>query len=138
MGSNVVKVYQAGILLWHTLQRPLTGWGLGAVVPDYLFGGGYTYEITYFDRAFKLGFIGLVLFMSLPIRLLIDSWRVLTGRLAGAIGVSAAEAAVPLAILASVLVVSATNPYMVGSVGIGAVVLTIAWLDPFRPKANST
>ncbi|HYI23152.1 MAG TPA: hypothetical protein VEX62_10995 [Candidatus Limnocylindrales bacterium] len=138
MGSNLVKIYQAAVLLWHTIQRPLTGWGLGAVVPDYVFGTGFTYEITYFDRAFKLGFLGLALFLSLPIRLLIDSWRVLNGRLAGALGVSTREAVVPLAILASVLVVSATNPYMVGSVGIGAVVLTIAWLDPFRPKETPT
>jgi hypothetical protein len=137
MTSNLVKLYQAGVLAWHTLERPITGWGLGAVAPNYPFTTGFTYEITYLDRAFKLGLIGLVLFLSLPLRLLRDSWRLLNGRLPLPPGMSAREAVVPLAVLLSVLVVSATNPYMVGSVGIGAVVLMIAWLDPFARRQSS-
>ncbi len=134
MGSNMVKVYQAALLTWHTLERPFLGWGLGAVMPDYRFSDHFVYEITYLDRALKLGLIGLALFLSLPLRLLRDSWRVLNASLPGAVGMPAQEAVVALAILTSVLVVSATNPYMAGSVGIGAVVLTIAWLDPFLPR----
>ncbi len=138
MSSNLIKLYQALILLGHIVERPLFGWGLGAIATDYQFGTSFTYEITYLDRAFKLGLIGLVLFLSLPLRLLVDSWRVLAGRLNGAVGIVPGEAVVPLAILVSVLIVSATNPYLVGSVGIGALMLTIAWLDPFRPKADPT
>lgn len=131
MASNLIKVVQAGVLLRHVLERPWMGWGFGAIAPDYPFGHIFSYEITYLDRAFKLGILGLALFLSLPIRLLADSWRILHGRLAGPARMAAREAAVPLAVLVSVLVASATNPYLAGSVGIGAVILTIAWLDPF-------
>ena len=129
--ANLVKLYQAQVLLGHVIERPLLGWGFGAVAPDYLIGDHFSYEITYLDRAFKLGLVGLVIFLSLPFRLALDSIRVLLDRLPAPPGLPAGEASVPLAILVSVLVVSATNPYLAGSVGIGAVILCIAWLDPF-------
>lgn len=132
MESNVVKLVQAGVLLNHALERPWIGWGFGAIAHDYTFGAIFSYEITYLDRAFKLGFLGLALFLSLPVRLVFDSYRVLRARLPGPPHMDVREGAVPLAILLSVLVASATNPYLAGSVGIGAVILTIAWLDPFE------
>ncbi len=131
LGSNLVKLYQAVILTGHFLERPFIGWGLGAVAPNYFLGDAFTYEITYLDRAFKLGALGLIVFLSLPLRLLLDSVRVAFGRLQGATGMAPREGVVAVGIIASVMLASATNPYMVGSVGIGALVLAIAWLDPF-------
>ncbi len=129
--SNAVKLDQARILLGHIAERPLLGWGFGAIAPDYPYSDTYTYELTYLDRTFKTGIVGLLLFLSFPVRLLIDGVRVMRGRLRGPPGMPTREAVVPLAILASVLAVGATNPYLAGSVGLGALVLCICWLDPF-------
>jgi hypothetical protein len=38
--------------------------------------------------------------------------------------------AVPAAIILSILVASATNPYLMGAFGIMPILLAIAWLDP--------
>ena len=137
-GSSYVKVYQAWILLGQFLERPFVGWGFGAVAANYPYSDHFSYEITYLDRAFKLGIVGLALFLSLPLRLLHDSVRVFRGRLPVPPKMPAREAIVPLAIIVSVLVITATNPYMAGSVGIGAVILCIAWLDPFGRTTDAT
>lgn len=136
ISSNLVKLHQAQILLGHIVERPLLGWGIGSIAADYPYGRTFSYEITYLDRAYKLGIVGLLLFLSFPLRLLIDGVRVVARRLPPPPRMTSNEAAVPLAILTSVLVASATNPYLAGSVGIGAVILTIAWQDPFSPSTT--
>ena len=53
-------------------------------------------------------------------------------RLPMAIGVTRHEAAVPMAIILLLLVVGATNPYLLAAFGLAPILLSIAWLDPFH------
>jgi hypothetical protein len=130
-GSNFVRVAQAQVLLAHIAERPVLGWGFGTIAWDYLYGQIYSYELAYLDLAYKTGLVGLVLFLSFPLRLLLDSVRGRLGRIHLPPGVTAREAAVPGAIILSLLVTGATNPYLTAAFGLAPIVLSIAWLDPF-------
>lgn len=136
--SNALRIEQAHVLMNHIAERPVMGWGFGAIAPDYdlapfggLSGQTYSYELQYMDLAYKTGVLGLLLFLSFPLRLLFDALRGRLGRLELAAGVSRTEAAVPVAIIASILVVGATNPYLLAAFGLAPIILSIAWLDPF-------
>jgi hypothetical protein len=135
--SNAIKLAQARVLLGHISERPLLGWGFGSIASDYPNGSTYSYELYYLDRAYKTGVVGLLLLLSFPARLLLDSWRQLRQSIPAPPGVSAREAAVPLAVLVSVLVAGATNPYLAGAAGVAALILPIAWLDPFPARVIS-
>lgn len=130
-GSNSVKLRQARVLVQHIAERPALGWGFGAIAPDYADGRSYRYELTYLDVAYKTGILGLVLFLSLPVRLLPDAARGRLGTRPLARDVSPRQAAVPLAILISILALGATNPYLLAAFGIAPILLSIAWIDPF-------
>jgi O-Antigen ligase len=134
--SNVVKLRQAQVLLAHIAERPILGWGFGTIAPDYRYGHTYTYELNYIALAYKTGIVGLLLFLSLPLRLLVDAARGWLGRLARPPGVARRELAVPLAVLSSVLLVGATNPYLGAAFGLASLLLCIAWLDPFSSRPN--
>jgi O-antigen ligase/polysaccharide polymerase Wzy-like membrane protein len=125
--SNELKLEQARILWRHIEQRPLVGHGFGAVAREYPNGDSPAYDLSYLNIAFKAGLLGLLVYLSLPLRLLVDAVRVRVGRLTG--GVSQRGAAVPLAIVLSVLFVGLTNPYVTAAFGIGALLVTIAWID---------
>ena len=137
--SNAIKIHQARVLLGHIGERPIHGGGFGAVAPDYRYGQIYSYELSYLAVAYKTGVIGLLLFLSFPLRLVIDAARVRLGRIRPALGVEQREAAVPIAVLMSLLAVGATNPYLVASFGLAPIVLMVCWLDPFevRKRAGS-
>ncbi len=134
--SNAIKVHQARVLLGHIAERPIHGWGFGAIAPDYRYGRTYSYELGYLALAYKAGIVGLLIFVSFPLRLLLDAVRVRLGRLQAPRGVTAREAAVPLAVVGALLAVGATNPYLVASFGIAPIVLMIAWLDPFTIRTS--
>jgi hypothetical protein len=118
-------------LLAHIAERPVLGWGFGTIAPDYAYGDIYSYELAYLDLAYKTGLVGLVLFLSFPLRLLIDSVRARLGRIRLPAGVDPREAAVPGAIILSLLVTGATNPYLTAAFGLAPIIFAIAWLDPF-------
>jgi hypothetical protein len=136
VGSNVVKLVQAKVLLAHIAERPVVGWGFGTIAPDYPYAQSYSYELSYLDLAYKTGIVGLLLFVSFPLRLLFDAIRGRLGRISLPPGIGRREAAVPIGVLCSVLVVWATNPYLGAAFGQASVVLSIAWLDPFRKRSR--
>ncbi len=94
-------------------------------------------RLQYLDLTYKTGIVGLLLFLSFPLRLLFDAVRGRLGRLRLAVGVTRQEAAVPFAIIVSVLVVGATNPYLLAAFGLAPIILSIAWLDPFAGKEEA-
>jgi hypothetical protein len=128
--SNSVKVEQAKVLWRHIERRPILGYGFGAIALDYPFSRSYSYELTYLDLLFKTGFVGLLLYLSFPARMIRDALRGRFGRLELAEGVSRHEVAVVVAIVASVLVAGATNPYLLAAFGLFPLVISIAWLQP--------
>jgi hypothetical protein len=134
VSSNVVKLVQARVLIAHIAERPLFGWGFGTIAPDYPYAQHYSYELSYLDLAYKTGLVGLLLFLSFPLRLLFDAVRARLGRIPLPSGVTRREVAVPIAVICSVMVLWATNPYLGAAFGQAPIVLAIAWLDPFRRR----
>ncbi len=71
--SNAYKVAEAKALWGYIKRRPIYGYGFGKVASD--FSTGYSYELSYLDLLLKAGFIGLLLYLSFPLRLIADAWR---------------------------------------------------------------
>lgn len=134
--SNGIKGYQAEVLFGEIVKHPILGSGFGSIAPNYPFGDTYSYELAFLDLAYKTGLIGLALFLSFPLRLIADGIRVRKGRLRGPPGMDAREAAVPIAIVASLLVLGATNPYLTAAFGLAPIILCVAWLEPFDALAS--
>lgn len=128
--SNEVRLVQAKVLIGHIAERPLLGYGFGSIARDYPYGQIYSYEIAYLDLLYKTGVVGLLVFLSFPARLLIDAVRGRIGQIALPSGVSSREMAVVVAIVASIGLTGATNPYFLAAFGLMPVILMIAWLDP--------
>jgi hypothetical protein len=129
--SNQVRVEQGRVLIGHIQQRPILGFGFGSIARDYTYGQIFSYELAYLDLLFKAGVVGLLLFLSYPLRLLVDALRGRIGRLALGQGVTAREASVVAAIVAPLLVTGGTDPYLLAAFGLFPILATIAWLDPF-------
>ena len=127
--SNAIKLKQAKVLLRHIEHSPLFGYGFGTIAPDYPYGHTYSYELSYLDIAYKTGIVGLLLFLSFPLRLLVDAVRVRLRRLEPADGVVPYDAALVVVMIGTVLVTAVANPVIEASYGVLPVVATIAWLD---------
>jgi O-antigen ligase len=123
-------VEQARVLLGHISERPLFGWGFGSVAPDYKYGQIPSYELAYLDLLYKTGIIGLLLWLSWPIRLLFDLVKVRLGRLHGPDGLDPRAAAVPIAVIVSVMVTGSLSPYLLASYGLLTILWPVAWLEP--------
>ena len=128
--SNQVRATQARVLLGHIAERPVFGHGFGAIARDYPYDQIFSYELAFLDLAYKTGLAGVLLYLSYPLRLLADALRGRFGGLTVAPGVSPHELSVVVAILVSVLVVGATNPYILAAFGLMPILITIAWLEP--------
>jgi len=128
--SNQVRATQTRVLMGHITERPIIGHGFGTIARDYPYDQIFSYELAYLDLAYKTGLVGVALFMSYPLRLLADALRARFGRLRTAAGVPQREFSVVVAILASVLVVGATNPYILAAFGLMPILIMIAWLEP--------
>lgn len=131
--GNQIRIEQARILVGHILEHPILGSGFGAIARDYPYGDISRYEISYLDLAFKTGVIGTMIFLSLPVRLLLDGLKGRLGRRRLSASVSRREASVPIAIVASILAVSASNPYLFAAYGLMPILVSVAWLDPLGP-----
>lgn len=122
--SNAYKVAEAKALWGYIKHRPLYGYGFGKVATD--FGTGYSYELSYLDLALKAGLIGLLLYLSFPIRLIFDGWRLRRppagARTAGASGVV-------VGVVVGILVAGATNPYLFAAFGLVSILMMVAWLE---------
>jgi len=135
--SNTIRVEQFHVLRRHIRARPVLGSGFGAVAADYPYGSSYAYELSYLHLLFKTGVVGLLLFLSFPLRLAWDALRGLLGSLTLPTGVAPREASVVLAIVGSVLLVGATNPFLFAAFGLCPIVMMIAWLDSRADAAPS-
>jgi hypothetical protein len=140
--SNSIRLEQAKVLLHHIEHSPLFGYGFGTIAPDYPYGQTYSYELSYLDIAYKTGIVGLLLFLSFPLRLLVDAVRVRLRRLEPADGVVPNDAALVVAMIGAVLLTAVGNPVIEASYGVLPIVTTIAWLDgdirSSRRKVGST
>jgi hypothetical protein len=128
--SNVMKIDQARILLGHIEDRPFSGHGFGTVVPEYPNENSASYDLSYLNVLLKAGILGLLLFLSFPLRLVSDAMRARFGRIPLPAQVTRREVAVVVAIVLAVLLAGATNPYVLAAFGLGPIVLAIAWLEP--------
>jgi hypothetical protein len=127
--SNSIRVEQAKVLLRHIEHSPLVGYGFGTIAPDYPYGHIYSYELSYLDIAYKTGIVGLLLFLSFPLRLLVDAVRVRLRRLRPADGVVPYDAALVVAMIGAVLLTAVGNPVIEASYGVLPIVTSLAWLD---------
>lgn len=131
--SSAIRVTQARVLTRHILESPIIGHGFGTIAKDYPYEQIYSYELAYLDLTYKTGVVGLVLFLSFPLRLLYDAVRIRfgTGRAPRpAAGTSRHEMAVVVAVVGSVLLTSATNPYLLAAFGLVPILVSVAWLEP--------
>jgi len=128
--SNAYRAVQAQVLIGHIRQRPIIGHGWGTIAADYPYGSIFSYELAYLDLLYKTGLIGAALFLSFPLRLLVDAGRGRLRRRPLPDGLGPREAAIPIAMLVAVLVTGATNPYILATLGLFPILACIAWLDP--------
>lgn len=128
--SNEVRVEQFRVLTGHIVQSPIFGHGFGSIAPDYRYGQIFSYELAYLDLLFKAGVVGLVLFLSYPLRLLFDVLRGRLGRIRLGQDVGRGEASVVVGVVAPLLVTGGTNPYLLAAFGLFPILAMIAWLDP--------
>jgi hypothetical protein len=134
--SNGYKVAEAKALWGYIKRRPIYGYGFGKIASD--FSTGYSYELSYLDLLLKAGLIGLLLYLSFPLRLVLDALRLrfsvhaLPERASG-IG----TAGVVVGVVLGILVAGATNPYLFAAFGIVAIVAMVAWLEESRREDGS-
>ena len=126
-----MKIREAKILLHLIRKRPVFGYGFGAVAKKW--GPSYAFELSYLGLLFKAGIIGLLLYLSFPLRLLWDSLRVRFNKSPPPEGISLRAASIPFAIVASIMLAGATNPYLFAAFGIISMLAVTAWLDDTKP-----
>jgi hypothetical protein len=117
--SNAYKRAEAKALWGYIKKRPIYGYGFGKVASD--FATGYSYELSYLDLLLKAGIIGLLLYLSFPLRLIVDALR----RRRHAVG----TAGVVVGVVAGILLAGATNPYLFASFGLVSILVMVAWLE---------
>jgi hypothetical protein len=120
--SNAYKVAEAKALWGYIKHRPVYGYGFGKVATD--FSTGYSYELSYLDLLLKAGLIGLLFYLSFPLRLLLAAVR---QRRIGTTGVVAG-------VVVGILLAGATNPYLFAAFGLVSMLAMVAWLE--EPSAG--
>lgn len=128
--SNAYKIAEAKALWGYIKQRPIYGYGFGKVATT--FSTGYSYELSYLDLMLKAGIIGLLLFVSFPLRLVIDALRsrrpsaaVTPPHRAGGSG----TAGVVVGVVLGILLAGATNPYLFAAFGLVSILVMVARLE---------
>jgi hypothetical protein len=134
--SNAYKAAEARALWGYIKKRPIYGYGFGKVARP--FATGYSYELSYLDLALKAGLIGLLLFLSFPLRLIVDALRLRWSskyeslervRRIGAPGVV-------VGVVAGILLAGATNPYLFAAFGLVSILVMVAWLEEAQPASG--
>jgi hypothetical protein len=126
--SNAYKVAEAKALWSYIKRRPIYGYGFGKVARD--FSTGYSYELSYLDLLLKAGLIGLLLYLSFPIRQIVDAWRL--RRSAHASSERARRLGAPgivAGVVVGILLAGATNPYLFAAFGLVSILMMVAWLE---------
>jgi hypothetical protein len=125
--SNAYKVTEAKTLWRYIKVRPLYGYGFGKTTD---FGSGYTYELSYLDLMLKAGIIGLLLYLSFPLRLVVDALRLRRRSFASVERVDrVGTAGIVVGVVAGILVAGATNPYLFAAFGLVSILVMVAWLE---------
>ena len=132
--SNAMRIKEAKILFRLIRKRPVLGYGFGAVAKDY--GPTYAFELSFLALLFKAGIIGFLIYISFPLRLLWDSWRVRFRKRPPPSGIPFRAASIPFAIVASIMLAAAVNPYLFAAFGIISILAATAWLDNTKPTAT--
>jgi hypothetical protein len=127
--SNAIRREQFDVLVRHISERPILGSGFGSIAKDYPYGMSYAYELAYLDLLFKTGVLGLLLFLSFPLRLVWDALAARRRDCPRPMGVEPRKTSVVVAIVLSILVIGATNPYLFAAFGLCPILVAIAWLD---------
>lgn len=129
--SNSYKIAEAKALLHYIRRRPIYGYGFGSVATDFS-PTGYSFELSYLDLLFKTGILGLLIFLSFPVRLVIDALRLRRRHpqasfdSAGGIG----SPGVVVGVIGGILAAGATNPYLFAAFGLVSILAMVAWLEP--------
>jgi hypothetical protein len=132
--SNAMRIREAKILFRLIRKRPVLGYGFGAVAKAY--GPTYAFELSFLALLFKAGIIGFLIYISFPLRLLWDSWRIRFQKRPPPSGVSFRAASIPFAIVASIMLAAAVDPYLFAAFGIISILAATAWLDNTKPAAT--
>lgn len=138
--SDQIRIRQSHVLWSYIAKKPIAGYGFGAVahelrpiqppcVHPWQCNPPYSYELSYLDLAFKTGVLGLLLFFSFHVRVLLDAIRIRFGRRNPPSGMSRYEAGAVLAITCSILATGATNPYVLAAFGLFPLLAAVAWVD---------
>ena len=136
--SNAYKVAEAKALWGYIKKRPLYGYGFGKVASD--FSTGYSYELSYLDLLLKAGLIGLLLYLSFPVRQIVDAWRLRRSR-AHAISERVRRigaSGIVVGVVVGILVAGATNPYLFAAFGLLSILMMVAWLEEAYAGPGST
>jgi len=142
--SNAYKVAEAKALWGLIKRRPIYGYGFGKVAGD--FSTGYSYELSYLDLLLKGGFIGLLLYLSFPLRLIVDGLRLRARTEAPEIARRVRRIGAPgvvVGVVGGILLAGATNPYLFAAFGLVSILVMVAWLeeaqspDGERPRTAS-
>jgi O-antigen ligase len=134
--SNAYKVAEAKALWGYIRRRPIFGYGFGKVASD--FSTGYSYELSYLDLLLKAGLIGLLLFLSFPVRLIVDALRLrFPVRPLSDAPQAVGAAGIVVGVVGGLLVAGATNPYLFAAFGLVSMLAMVAWLDPTAVRDGS-
>ena len=138
--SNAYKAAEARALWGYIKKRPIYGYGFGKVASD--FSTGYSYELSYLDLLLKAGLIGLLLYLSFPLRLIVDAVRLRwsTARMAPGPARRARRIGAPgvvVGVIAGILLAGATNPYLFAAFGLVSILAMVAWLEEGHADASS-
>ncbi len=133
--SNAYKRAEAKALWGYIKERPIYGYGFGKVASD--FSTGYSYELSYLDLLLKAGIIGLLLYLSFPIRLIVDAWRLRrkTARAPLERVRRIGDPGVVVGVVAGILLAGVTNPYLFAAFGLVSILVMVAWLE--EPHAGA-
>ena len=124
--SNAYKVAEAKALWRYIKRRPIYGYGFGQAARP--FSKGYSYELSYLDLLLKAGLIGLLIYLSFPLRLVFDALRLRFRARPlppGGIG----SAGVVVGVVVGILLAGATNPYLFAAFGLVSILAMVAWLE---------
>jgi hypothetical protein len=136
--SNAYKVAEARALWGYIKKRPIFGYGFGSVASD--FATGYSYELSYLDLLFKAGIVGLLLYLSFPVRLVFDGLRLRRRQgPAPAASQGIGSPGVVVGVVVGILLAGATNPYLFAAFGLVSFFVMVAWLEgAHAPPRTST
>jgi O-antigen ligase len=128
--SNAYKVAEAKALWSYIKHRPIYGYGFGKIASG--FSRSYSYELSYLDLTLKAGIIGLLLYLSFPLRLVVDALRLRRSaptppRVVGTAGVV-------VGVVVGILLAGATNPYLFAAFGLVSILLMVVWLEKALEK----